>query len=166
MTARRLFAAFVGAVDFALVATVVDAPSLQLARLVVLGAALGAVVESDLSERRIPNRITIPASALCAAAWAVSGITPFALVEGLTLVALLLAVSLVRPRALGMGDVKLALLLVIGLNGRGSAALLFGLALAASFGVVLLLRYGRGAAHRQLPLAPFFAAGALVALLA
>ena len=43
---------------------------LTLLRLTLLGAALGAVVESDLGERRIPNRIVVPAAAACAAAWA------------------------------------------------------------------------------------------------
>jgi leader peptidase (prepilin peptidase) / N-methyltransferase len=166
MSKRRLFAAVIGTLGFALVAGVVHAMPLQLVRLVVLEVALGAVVESDLGERRVPNLITIPGSVVCGAAWAVSGITRFALVEGLTLVALLLALSLLRPQAFGMGDVKLALLLVAGLDGRGSLALLFGLALAASFGIALVLRHGRAGLSRQLPLAPFFAAGALVALLA
>ena len=131
-----------------------------------LGAALGAVVESDLFERRIPNRIVVPAAAVCAAAWAASGIALFALAEGLVLVAALLALSLFRPEALGMGDVKLALLLVLGLDGRGVVALLEALVLATAFGLLLLLRFGRGAASRKLPLAPFFAAGALIALIA
>ena len=65
-----------------------------------------------------------------------------------------------------MGDVKLALLLVLGLDGRAVVALLVALALAAGFGLLLLVRFGRSAASRKLPLAPFFAAGALLALIA
>jgi leader peptidase (prepilin peptidase)/N-methyltransferase len=134
--------------------------------LALLGAALGAVVESDLAERRIPNRIVVPTAAAFAAAWAASGIALFAFVEGLVLVGALLALSLCRPEALGMGDVKLALLLVLGLDGRGAVALLVALALAAGFGLLLLVRFGRAATSRKLPLAPFFAAGALIALVA
>jgi prepilin signal peptidase PulO-like enzyme (type II secretory pathway) len=44
--------------------------------------------------------------------------------------------------------------------------LVVALALAACFGLLLLLRLGRSAASRRLPLAPFFAAGALIALIA
>jgi leader peptidase (prepilin peptidase) / N-methyltransferase len=166
MTARRLIAAGAGAATFALCALVLRAGPLALGRLALLGAALGAVLESDVAERRIPNQIVMPAAAACAAAWAVSGIALFALVEGLVLVAALLALSLARPEALGMGDVKLALLLVLGLDGRGVVALVVALALAAGFGLLLLLRFGRAASARRLPLAPFFTAGALIALIA
>jgi prepilin signal peptidase PulO-like enzyme (type II secretory pathway) len=38
--------------------------------------------------------------------------------------------------------------------------------LAACFGLLLLVRHGLVGGSRQLPLAPFFAAGALIALLA
>jgi leader peptidase (prepilin peptidase)/N-methyltransferase len=166
MTTRRLIAAAVGAATFALSAVVLHLSPLTLARLMLLGAALGAVVESDLGERRIPNQVVMPAVAACAAASAASGIAPFPLVEGLVLVGALLGLSLLRPEALGMGDVKLALLLVLGLDGRGLVALLVALALAAGFGLLLLGRFGRAAASRKLPLAPFFAAGALIALIA
>jgi leader peptidase (prepilin peptidase)/N-methyltransferase len=161
---RRLLAASVGAASFALCAVVLRQPPLALGRLALLGAALGAVVDSDLAQRRIPNLIVVPAAAVCAVAWAASGIVLFALVEGLALVVALLALSLLRPDTLGMGDVKLAVLLVLGLDGRGVIALLVALALAAGFGFLLLLRFGRAAASRKLPLAPFFAAGALIAL--
>src|SRR5207247_2528943 len=155
-----------GAVSFALCAVLLRQPPLALVRLMLLGAALGAAVESDLFERRIPNRIVVPAAFACTAAWAVSGMALFALAQGLVFVFALLALSLFRPEALGMGDVKLALLLVLGLDGRAVVALLVALALAAAFGLLLLLRFGRSAASRKLPLAPFFAAGALIALIA
>ena len=68
MTGRRLIAAAVGAAVFTLGAVFVHQPPLALLRLALLGAALGAVVESDLTERRIPNRIVVPAALACAAA--------------------------------------------------------------------------------------------------
>ena len=150
---------------FTACAVILHQPPLAFVRLALLGAALGAVVESDVFERRIPNRIVLPAAAACAGASVASGLSSFSLVEGLTLVAALLALGLVRPEALGMGDVKLALLLVLGLDGRGAVALLVALALAAGFGLLLFSRFGRAAASRALPLAPFFGAGAVVALL-
>jgi leader peptidase (prepilin peptidase)/N-methyltransferase len=145
MTTRGRIADRAGAASFALCAGLLPQPPLALVRLTLLGVALGAVVESDLFERRIPNRTVVPAAFACAAAWAASGIALFALAEGLVLVLALLALSLFRPEALGMGDVKLALLLVLGLDGRAVVALLVALALAAAFGLVLLLRFGRSA---------------------
>jgi leader peptidase (prepilin peptidase) / N-methyltransferase len=79
-------------------------------------------------------------------------------------VLLLLVVSLRWPAALGMGDVKLALLLVLGLDGSALRALALGLALAALAGCALVARHGRTALRASLPLAPFIAAGALVAV--
>jgi leader peptidase (prepilin peptidase)/N-methyltransferase len=166
MTKQRMITAAAGAATFTLCAVVLHLSPLALVRLTLLGAALGAVVESDLAQRRIPNRIVGPAALACAALWLAGGIVPFALIDGLVLVVVLLALSLCAPHALGMGDVKLALLLVLGLDGRGVVALLVALELAACFGLLLLVRHGRAGGSRQLPLAPFFAAGALIALLA
>jgi leader peptidase (prepilin peptidase)/N-methyltransferase len=166
MTTRRLTAAAGGTGIFTFCGVVLHQPSPAVVRLALLGAALGSVVESDLVERRIPNRIVVPAAAACAAVSIASGIAVFALVQGLVLVGALLALAVVRPDALGMGDVKLALLLVLGLDGRAAVALLVALALAAVFGVLLFVRFGRAASSRALPLAPFFAVGALIASIA
>jgi leader peptidase (prepilin peptidase) / N-methyltransferase len=163
---RRLLTTAAGAVTLTLCALLLHLDALAVARLALLGAALGAVVESDLTQRRIPNRIVAPAAAACAALTVAAGTASFALFEGLALVTALLALSLARPAAVGMGDVKLALLLVLGLDGRGPPALLIALALAAGFGLLLIARHGRAAGSHHLPLAPFFAAGTLLALLA
>jgi prepilin signal peptidase PulO-like enzyme (type II secretory pathway) len=88
------------------------------------------------------------------------------LAAGVAMVAFLLVFALWRPESFGMGDVKLALLVVLGLNGDAAQGLVFGLALAALLGALIIIRYGRAAGKRALPLAPFVAAGALVALLA
>jgi leader peptidase (prepilin peptidase) / N-methyltransferase len=166
MTTRRLLAAAAGATTLTLCALLLHLDPLAVARLALLGAALGAIVDSDLTERRIPNRIVVPAVAACAALTVAAGTASFALLEGFALVTALLTLSLARPTALGMGDVKLALLLVLGLDGRGPPALLITLALAAGVGLLLIARHGRAAGTRHLPLAPFFAAGTLLALLA
>jgi leader peptidase (prepilin peptidase)/N-methyltransferase len=137
----------------------------ELARLVILGVALGAVVATDLAEHRIPNRIVVPAAVACAGLLVVDAMRPQQLLGGLAVVALMLGLSLFQPASFGMGDVKLALLLVLGLGGLATQALVLGLVLAASFGAVLLLLYGREAARRSLPLAPFLSGGAAVAVL-
>lgn len=137
----------------------------ELARLSILGLALGAVVATDLAEHRIPNRIVLPAAVACAVLFAAEVTRPQQLLGGLAVVAVMLALSLVSPASFGMGDVKLAFLLVLGLGGLASEALVLGLVLAAAFGAALMLRYGRAAAWRSLPLAPFLSGGAAVAVL-
>lgn len=138
---------------------------LALARLALCGAALGGAVAFDLRERRIPNRLVLPAAAGCLILSAWNGVRPVELASPLAIVAVLGALSLARPQALGMGDVKLALLIAVGLDSAAARALVLGLALAAAVGLMLLVREGSAAGQRALPLAPFLAAGSLLGLL-
>lgn len=155
--------ALVGASLFAGIAFAEGAGGLALVRLAVFGAAVGAVALVDLREHRIPNRIVLPAAAVCAL---LGG--PATLREGvpaLALVAGLLVLAFLQPAAFGMGDVKEALLIAVALGALATPALLVGVTLAAAAGVVLTLRRGRAALGAALPLAPFLAAGAAIALL-
>jgi leader peptidase (prepilin peptidase) / N-methyltransferase len=163
---RPLIGAALGAAAFVAAGVALDLPALELARLSIFGVALGGAVAVDLAERRIPNRLVLPAAAVCAALSVAAGVRFEDLAAGVALVAFLLVCALGRPDSFGMGDVKLAFLVVLGLNGDGAQGLLFGLALAALLGALIIIRYGRAAGKRALPLAPFVAAGALVALLA
>ena len=90
----------------------------------------------------------------------------WSLLGGFAVVTLILVLGLLWPASFGMGDVKLALLIVAGLGGVAAQALVVGLVLAAVFGALLILRDGRSAGGRALPLAPFVAAGAALAMLA
>lgn len=137
---------------------------------VVAAATAGLLVwlaAIDLESRLIPNRIVVPAAAaVLAAAFTLEASQGLehaaaAVVAGASL---LLAASL-RPGALGMGDVKLALLLGALLGTAVLTALTIGFVLVAGVGLVLLARHGRSALQRQVPLAPFLAAGAIAALL-
>lgn len=165
MNTMLVFAGVSGAAALLVAGGVAGADGLALMRLAVCGAALGAAVATDLAERRIPNRLVLPAALACAILTLLAAEPISRLAAGLALVALLLAVSLSQPQALGMGDVKLALLLALGLDGSSGQALLIGLALAATFALLLLVLRGRSAMQAALPLAPFFASGALLALL-
>jgi leader peptidase (prepilin peptidase)/N-methyltransferase len=162
---REAGAATVGALVFLAAGLRVDAGAAEFARLMILGTALGAVAAFDLAQHRIPNWIVLPASAACVGLLAADGIHPGRLLAGLGLVVLMLGLSLVWPASFGMGDVKLALLVVLGLGALAIQALVFGLVLAAAFGAVLMMRYGRSAARRSLPLAPFLSGGATMAVL-
>lgn len=166
MKRRPLILATLGAAAFVAAGVAVELPALDLARLSVFGVALGGAVAVDLTERRIPNRLVIPAAASCAALSLAGAVGIEDLLGGLALVTLLLAFTVWRPESFGMGDVKLALLIVLGLNGDAAQGLLFGLTLAALLGALIVLRHGRAAGRRALPLAPFFAAGSLLAFLA
>ena len=162
--APALGAALAGAVISAAAVSDLHAGGLRFARVVILGAALGALAYADLAEQRIPNRIVGPAIVGCGALLLVQGVRG-ELIDGLALVVVMLVCGLLWPASFGMGDVKLALLVVAGLGDVAIEALVLGLILAAACGAVLILRHGRSAASRSLPLAPFMAGGAAVVLL-
>lgn len=164
MIRRAHIAAAVGSATFVSAGLAADAGVLVLTRLAIVGGALAACGLYDLVQRRIPNRIVVPAAAACATLTLATG-QPLTLIAGLATVMLLLVVSLRSPAALGMGDVKLALLLVLGLDGNALRALALGLAFAALAGLVRVIREGGTAWRSSLPLAPFIAAGALVAVI-
>lgn len=162
---REAGAATVGALVFFAVSLRLDAGAAELARLVILGSALGAVAAIDLAKHRVPNRIVIPASLVCAALLMAGAMHPQRLLPGLGVAALMFALSLIWPASFGMGDVKLAFLLVLGLADLAGQALLLGLVLAAAYGAVLVVRQGRSATGQSLPLAPFLGSGAVLAVL-
>ena len=166
MMRRTISVAVFGAVAFFAAGSAADLGDADLARLAVVGAALGAAATIDLAERRIPNRLVFPAAGMCAALSVVAGFRFAELAGALAVVALLFAFTLWRAESFGMGDVKLALLVVLGLHGDAAQGLLFGLALAAVLGAFIVIRYGRTAGSRALPLAPFVAAGSFLALVA
>ncbi len=139
--------------------------ALALARLAVVGVALGILVLYDLRERRIPNRVVGPAILACSVLSVVEGVRASGVVGGAVLVAVILLVALAQPAWVGMGDAKLAMLLLAGLHAATPLALLFGVELAAVIALAVALRRGRLALSASLPLAPFMAAGSLLALL-
>jgi leader peptidase (prepilin peptidase) / N-methyltransferase len=162
MNQTTTLTAFACAALFTAIALAEGSAVLALVRLAVFGAAVGAVALIDLREHRIPNRIVLPAAAVCAL---LSG--PATLrqsVPALALVGGLLVLAFLQPAALGMGDVKEALLIAVALGTLATPALLVGITLAAVAGVLLTLRRGRAALGVSLPLAPFLAAGAAIAL--
>jgi leader peptidase (prepilin peptidase) / N-methyltransferase len=165
MRTGPLVAGAVGALAFLLTGIATSAGASGLARLSICGAALAGAAATDLTERRIPNRLVLPATVACAVLSVAAGAPLSGLLAGLALATLFLSLSLLRPEALGMGDVKLALLVIFGLDGSAARALLLGLALAAAAGLLLVLHSGRPAGQTALPLAPFLATGALLSLL-
>ena len=158
-------AAMCGTAAFTLTAVLAGEPTPTLLRAGVCGGALTPAALIDLRDRRIPNRIVLPASATCALLAVLAGPASLRAAAGpLLLVAGLLALAFARPSALGMGDVKAALLISLALGPTAIAAMLFGLAIAALAGLTLIAHDGHAALRRPLPLAPFLTIGALAAL--
>jgi leader peptidase (prepilin peptidase) / N-methyltransferase len=165
MNVRALQAAAVGAAVFGGVAVVNDVGSAGIARLAISGAALAAAASFDLSERRIPNRLTVPAALALLVLWLMTGAKPGRIAAGLVVAAALLAIGLIKPQAIGMGDAKLALVVALGLMDKALIALALGMLLAAIVAAPRL-RQGEQARKSTLPLGPFVGFGALIALLA
>lgn len=165
MSRRATSAAALGAAGFLAAALGGRLDTAAVARLAVCGGALAAAAIMDLAERRIPNRLTIPALLILLALWIASGAPSGQVATGLLLAVALLGVSVLAPAAIGMGDAKLALVIAFGLADKAAMTFAVALILAGAAAAAGLLV---GAAGRRgtLPLAPFVAAGALIALLA
>jgi leader peptidase (prepilin peptidase) / N-methyltransferase len=121
----------------------------------------------DIEQRRLPNRVVLPATvAMLAVQTALS--PDRALEWALAAVGaalLLLLPLLVFPGAMGMGDVKLALLLGAGLGATVATALLLAFLSAGVFALAIVARGGADARRRTIAFGPFLAAGAIVTVL-
>ncbi len=148
---------------------------LALARFGPSGRALGAafllcVVAAlavvDLEQRRIPNRIVLPAiAAVLAAQIALDpSRVPALLAISLACGLFFCLPLLVSPGGVGMGDVKLAVLLGAALGQ--AVVLAIAVAVIAAFLVALAILLQNGAAARKSAIAfgPFLALGAAVAI--
>jgi prepilin signal peptidase PulO-like enzyme (type II secretory pathway) len=131
-------------------------------------AVLLVIAASDLERRIVPNVVVVPAGIFILLANMVVSPNRWAEwpIAAAGTAAAMLVVALVYRGALGMGDVKLAFLLGAGLGRDVVPALLVGLLAAAVVALVVILRRGLGARKETIPLAPFLALGAIVALLA
>lgn len=127
-------------------------------------AVLVALSVIDARHRIVPNRIVVPAGAVALIAH--TAIDPSLVWLGWALAAsgVLFLVVLAYPSGLGMGDVKLALLLGAMLGASVTLALMIGLFAALVPSAVLLARHGSSARKMAIPLVPFLALGAVVAL--
>jgi leader peptidase (prepilin peptidase)/N-methyltransferase len=127
-------------------------------------AVLVALAAIDLRHRIVPNRIVLPAAGVTLVAHTLIDPSPEWLLAALGASAFFLAAALVYPAGLGMGDVKLALLLGAMLGRTVTLAIMLGLLAALVPSVVLLARHGTSARKMAIPLVPFLALGAVVAL--
>ncbi|MFF5702240.1 prepilin peptidase [Streptomyces sp. NPDC012794] len=156
-----------------------------------LGAAVGARPEAavfvalapvlvllalvDLAVHRLPDVLTLPLAAVCAALLGAAALLPgaagswrLALLGGLALGASYLVLFLINPAGMGLGDVKLALALGVPLGWYGwgvwAAGAFLGLLYGALYGLGLVLS-GRAGRDQGFAFGPFMAAGALTGVL-
>ncbi|RST06142.1 prepilin peptidase [Streptomyces sp. WAC07149] len=129
----------------------------------------------DLAVHRLPDVLTLPLAAACAALLGAAALLPgaagswrLALLGGLALGASYLVLFLINPAGMGLGDVKLALALGVALGWYGwgvwAAGAFLGLLYGAVYGLGLLLS-GRAGRDQGFAFGPFMAAGALTGVL-
>jgi len=123
--------------------------------------ALSAI---DVRHRIVPDRIVLPAAGVTLVLHTLLEPSPEWAIAAFGAAALFLAAVLVYPPGLGMGDVKLALLLGAMLGGTVILGMMLGFLAALLPALVLLVRHGAKARKMALPLVPFLALGAVVAL--
>jgi leader peptidase (prepilin peptidase) / N-methyltransferase len=128
--------------------------------------ALVTVSATDLEHHLIPNRIVLPAAAIVLAAQTAVKPSPEWAIAALGASGFLLLAALAYPAGMGMGDVKLALLLGAMLGRTVPIAIMVGMVAALVPSAVLLARHGAKARKMGVPLGPFLALGAVVALFA
>jgi leader peptidase (prepilin peptidase) / N-methyltransferase len=127
-------------------------------------AVLVVVSAIDLAHRIIPNRIVLPAAAICLVAQTALEPSPEWGLAALGASAFLLVAALAYPGGMGMGDVKLALLMGAVLGRTVPVALMAGMLLALVPSFVLLARHGGRARKMGIPFGPFLALGSVFAL--
>ena len=133
----------------------------------ILVLILATATVTDLRCRLIPNRLLLVGVAIGLPLLALAD--PGSLgtrIEAMAAAgAAFLLVSLIRPDGFGMGDVKLIATMGLFLGAAVLEAVMVALCAASLFGLILLVRDGRGALGSTLPFAPFLALGGLVSLL-
>jgi leader peptidase (prepilin peptidase)/N-methyltransferase len=120
----------------------------------------------DIEQRRIPNRIVLPATvvvlALQLAFFPSQAVEWIVATLGAGFVFLLAYIT--YRAGLGLGDVKLALLLGAGLGKAVVLGIFLGMFAAGIGGLVIISRRGLDARKETIPLGPFLALGAVLSL--
>ena len=124
------------------------------------------VTRTDLEHRLIPDRIVLPGAVLVATARTVDEPSVAWVLGALGAGLALFLIVLAYPKGMGMGDVKLALFMGAGLGLSVVVGLFLGFIAGAVPAIVLLVRHGRAARKQAIPLGPFLALGAVIALFA
>jgi leader peptidase (prepilin peptidase)/N-methyltransferase len=130
-------------------------------------AILVELAAIDLERRILPNRIVLPTLLVVLASQLALDPSFYlaTLVSAVGAALFLLIPSLIRRGAVGMGDVKLAALLGAALGPLVVSALALGLTAAGVYALLLVMTHSRTVLKQEIPLGPFLAAGAILAVL-
>lgn len=141
-------------------------PSWQALGAAFLLCVVAALTVVDLEQRRIPNRIVLPATAAVFAAQLAFDPRGVPLLAAISLAAGLFFFLplLVSPGGMGMGDVKLAVLLGAALGQAVVLAIVVAVLSGFLVALTLLVRDGPAARKSAFAFGPFLALGAAVAL--
>lgn len=126
--------------------------------------ALVVVTRTDLEHRLIPDKIVLPGALAMVVLRTIDDPTVEWIVSALAAGLVLFLLVLVYPSGMGMGDVKLTLFLGAGLGVTVVVGMFVGFFLAFVPAALLIVRHGREAGKRAIPLGPFLALGGVVAL--
>ena len=129
---------------------------------------LAYVSAVDFETRRIPNLVVLPATAVTLAIVAVlhSDQLLIATVAALGAFLFFFIPGLISSKLVGMGDAKLALLIGAMLGDDVLSALMIAAFSAGFVALLYVVLAGRRALQTAIPLGPFLAGGAVIALLA
>ncbi|MEI7760927.1 MAG: A24 family peptidase [Thermoleophilia bacterium] len=131
----------------------------------VLGCLVLVVVTcTDIEQRRVPNRVIVPALGVALVAQTALDPSFEWIVASLAAGGFYLLAALVYPAGLGMGDVKLAAFLGAWLGAPVVVALFAGSLLTLVPAVVVIATQGKAGRKVRIPFAPFLAGGAVIAL--
>jgi leader peptidase (prepilin peptidase)/N-methyltransferase len=163
--ALRALAAVVGG-PLAMIAVAVfgfDLEGLVAALFVVVAVALALI---DLEERRIPNVIVLPTTAIVLVLQIIRepSRTREWILAAILAVAFFVIPMVVYRGGIGMGDVKFAMLLGVTLGWNVGLALLVGTLSAAVASAYVLATKGSAGRKIAIPYGPFLALGGIVAL--
>jgi leader peptidase (prepilin peptidase)/N-methyltransferase len=122
------------------------------------------LTRTDLEHRLLPDRIVLPGTVLLLGLRTLDDPSLEWVASAFGAGLVLFLIVLVYPKGMGMGDVKLAALLGAGLGAHVAIALFLGFFAAFVPALALLLRHGGAARRQAIPLGPFLALGALLAL--
>jgi leader peptidase (prepilin peptidase) / N-methyltransferase len=129
-------------------------------------AVLVTLSAIDVQHRIVPNRIVLPAAGVTLVVHTPLDPSVVWVAGALGAAGVLFVAILAYPRGPGMGDVKLALLLGAMLGASVAVALFLGFVAGLVPSLVLFARHGSKARKMAIPLVPFLALGAVVALFA
>jgi leader peptidase (prepilin peptidase) / N-methyltransferase len=127
---------------------------------------LVVVTRTDFEHRLIPDRIVLPGAVLVLVLRTIDDPSVEWVLSALVAGVVLFFFVFVYPSGIGMGDVKLAVFLGAGLGVPVAVALFLGFFAAFFPALAIFVSRGRAARRQAIPLGPFLALGAVVALFA